>query len=88
MENDNAIHVCYDNLKSFVDVYPKEKSPDGTLWENKMPEGVKLTVFCKSRSEEGFLINLYSNQLGLEALIVQKWIIHADLEKLAGRPIL
>jgi hypothetical protein len=28
-----------------------------------------------------------SDELGLEALIVKKWIIHSELEKLVGRSL-
>ena len=52
-----------------------------------MPEHVKLTVYCKGTNDEGFLVNMTSNELGLEALIAQKWIIHSELEALAGRSL-
>jgi hypothetical protein len=77
-ENDKVVRICYDNLDKFIDVYPQE---------NKIPENVKLTVYCESSNDGGFLINMTSDELGLEALIVKKWIIHSELEKLVGRSL-
>lgn len=77
-ENDRMVRLCYQHLDKFTNIYTDGKE------ENKMPENVKLTVFCKSSNDEGFLINLNKYELGLEALIAQKWIIHSELEKLAG----
>jgi len=82
IENDKVVRICYDNLDKFTDIYPKDNKE-----ENKMPENVKLTVYCKGSNDEGFLINMTSDELGLEALIAQKWIIHSELEKLAGRSL-
>jgi len=33
------------------------------------------------------LVNMTSDELGLEALIAQKWIVHSELEALAGRSL-
>lgn len=87
IENDKVVRICYDHLDKFTDIYPKEKNADGLHWENKMPENVKLTVYCEGSDDSGFLINMTSDELGLEALIAQKWIIHSELEKLAGRSL-
>ena len=84
IENGKVVRICYEHLDKFTDIYPKDDAPKGTHWENKMPEKVKLTVYCKGSNDEGFLINMTSEELGLEALIAQKWIIHSELEKLAG----
>jgi hypothetical protein len=81
LENDKVVKICYDNLDKFTEIYPL-----GENTENEMPENVKLTVYCKGDDGEGFLINMTSDELGLEALIARKWIIHSELEKLAGRP--
>lgn len=82
IENDKVVRICYEHLDKFTDIYPKDKNE-----ENKMPENIKLTIYCKGTNDEGFLINMTSNELGLEALIAQKWIIHSELEKLAGRSL-
>lgn len=78
-EDDKAVRICYKYLDKFVDIYPKDLN-----LENKMPKNVKLTVFCKGSNDEGFLINMTYEEIGLEALIAQKWIVHTELEKLAG----
>ena len=79
-ENDRVVRICFNHLDKFTDIYPEKGN------ENKMPEGVKLTVYCDGGNidSEGFLINMMSDELGLEALIANKWIIHSELEKLAG----
>ena len=82
IENDKVVRICYDHLDKFTDIYPKDKKE-----ENKMPEKVKLTVYCKGSNDEGFSINMTSDELGLEALIAKKWIIHSELEALAGRSL-
>ena len=82
LQEKRVFKICFDHLAKFTDIYPKEKNADGLLWENKMPEKVKLTVYCKGENEEGFLVNMASDELGLEALTAKKWIIHSELEKL------
>ena len=52
-----------------------------------MPKDVKLTVYCEHPEETGFIINVKSDELGIQAFIAKKWIIHSELEKLAGRSI-
>ena len=77
-ENDRIVGLCYKYLDNFKNIYIDGKE------ENPIPKHVKLTVFCKSSDNEGFLINLEENQLGIEALIAKKWILHSELEKIAG----
>jgi hypothetical protein len=79
IENDKVVRICYEHLDKFTNIYSKDKKE-----ENKIPEKVRLTVYCKDSNDEGFLINMTSDELGLEALIAQKWIIHSELEQLAG----
>ena len=87
IEENKVVQLCYDHLDSFTDIYPKDKNADGLSWENKMPKNVKLTVYCKGSNYEGFLINMMSDELGLESLIAQKWIVHSELERLVGRSL-
>jgi hypothetical protein len=87
IEENKVIQLCYDNLDKFIDIYPKDKNANELRWENKMPEKVKLTVYCKGTNNEGFFMNMTSDELGLEALIAQKWIIHSELEVLLGRSL-
>ena len=87
IEENKVVQLCYDHLDKFTDIYPKDKNADGLCWKNKMPEKVKLTVYCKGTNDEGFLVNMTSDDLGLEALIAQKWIIHSELEALVGRSL-
>jgi len=51
-----------------------------------MPKGIKLTVYCKGfdYDDEGFAVNVQSDELGITALIARKWIIHSELEMIAG----
>jgi len=87
IEENKVVQLCYNHLDKFTDIYPKDKNADGLRLENKMPEKVKLTVYCKGTNDEGFLVNMTSDELGLEALIAQKWIVHSELEALAGRSL-
>lgn len=63
-------------LSAFTPIYTYGKE------ENPIPEGVKLTVYVKSSTEEGYLENVYSHELGLEALIARSWIRHDELLRL------
>ena len=85
IERGEVVKICYDNLKNFIDIFPMEKSAEGTRWENPIPDNVELTIFCKGLNYEGFIIKTKSDEIGLEALIAKKWILHSELEKLAGR---
>jgi hypothetical protein len=87
IENDKAVRICYEYLDKFTDIYPKDEAGNGLKWINKMPEKVKLTVYFKDSNDEGFLINMTSDEFGLEALIAKKWIIHSELEKFASRSL-
>ena len=71
------IGLSYNYLDKFIDLYPKDKNV-----ENQIPKNIKLTVYCNGSNSEGFLFNLTYEELGLEALIVEKWIFHSELEKL------
>ena len=79
IKEQKSVELCYKFLDRFIDIYPKDQN-----WENKMPENVKLTVYCEHPSEKGFLINVKSDELGIQAFIARKWILHSDLETLAG----
>ena len=81
IEEEKAVRICYENLHEFTDIYSNGKEV------NKLPDNVKLTVFCQGSCEEGFLINVTSDELGFEVLIAKKWILHWELEKLAGRSL-
>ena len=78
MDDDKIVRLCHDNLDKFTDIYLENGE------ENEMPENVKLTVYCKGTHDEGFIINMRSDEIGLEAFIAKKWIIHSELEKLIG----
>ncbi|WP_159467979.1 hypothetical protein [Dyadobacter sp. 3J3] len=49
-----------------------------------MPDNVKLTVWCDNGGDEaGYLYDVTTNEMGLEALIAQSWIPHKKLIELA-----
>lgn len=87
IKENKVTQLCYKNLDKFIDIYPKDKNADALRWENPMPEKVKLTVYCKGDNDEGFLINVTYDEIGLEELIAQKWIIHSELETLVGHSL-
>lgn len=75
-ESNKFIQMCYDLLGDFTDVYGDNGQ--------ELPDDVKITVFCKGRHEEGFVFNTDTKNIGLEALIAKKWILHDDLIKKLG----
>lgn len=81
-ENNRIVRLCYKYLNEFTDIYPKDGQGENLHYENKMPDNIKLTVFCEVNRDEGFLVNKTTSELGIEALVARKWIIHSELEKL------
>jgi hypothetical protein len=77
-QNNQVVALCYKNLDKVTDIYK-----DGSV-VNPIPKNVKLTIFCEGSNEEGFITNLTSNEIGLELLIAKKWILHSELESIAG----
>lgn len=54
---------------------------------NPMPEGVKLTVYCEGDNIEsrGFLEDVTTSEMGLDALIAYSWILQSELDELVNR---
>jgi len=80
-ENDLIIGLCYDHLDDFNSIY----GPDG----KEMPDDKKLTIYCVcgDDSDDGFIINKTTDDMGIESLIAKKWIYHEELEEICGREI-
>ena len=75
---DRIIFKMYDQLDNFQETYK-----DGEFVA--LPKDVKITVYCNNGSdEEGFVVNQYECDLGMNAFIAKKWIIHSVLEELIG----
>ena len=69
------------HIDCFVNIYDEKGNPI-----NKMPEDVKITVWCSDgKDDEGFVVDSFAKDLGLNAFIAQKWILQTDLEKLMER---
>lgn len=66
------LRLCYDNLDKFNDVSKVDP-----------PKDKKITVFCKGADNEGFAIDIFWKDLGLEELISKKWILHEEITKYA-----
>ena len=51
-----------------------------------IPEGQKITFFCNSGdiATTGFAENTTYDELGLNALIVESWILQSELDKLCS----
>lgn len=78
---DRIIFKMYDQLDNFQEMYK-----DGKFVT--LPKDVKITVYCNNGSdEEGFIVNQYENELGMNAFIAKKWIMHSVLEELIGEKI-
>lgn len=75
-EEQRKVVFAYSILDKFTEIYPKQGK------EQRMPDNEKLTVYFKGTSEEGFLFNVSTNDLGLEALIAFKWIRQRDFNYL------
>lgn len=82
MTENEQVRICYDHLDKFHNIYGEEGQED-----KPVPSGVKVTVFCKGTTEEGFAINETDREIGLNLLISKKWILHSDLEKIVGKRI-
>ena len=85
MKEQESVKICYQYLDKFKDVY--DDVYDRCKKPNDPPDNVRLTIFCKSEKEEGFLINTTTKEAGLTLLIARKWILHSELEKLANKKI-
>lgn len=64
------------HIKKFNPIYHDGKEI------NPIPDGVKVTVWCKSRDEEGFISNVRKDEMGIELFIAKKWILEDDLQSL------
>lgn len=60
---------------------------EGEVEANRIPEGVKLTVYCDGGNEasKGFVENVKSSELGLNALIAHSWILQGDLDAMLDK---
>jgi hypothetical protein len=52
--------------------------------DNPIPPNTKVTIWCESDSfsESGFADNVTIEEMGLELLIAESWILQSDLDKL------
>ncbi len=67
------IKELYNNLSRFIDIYENGKEI------NPIPSDVKLTIYCKSEDDEGFLENITKTEAGLNLFIAKKWILQENL---------
>jgi hypothetical protein len=82
-ENDRVIRLVQKHLDKFTEIYGEDFNET-----NPMPENEKISVYCESNTDEGFVFNTTVSEMGLSALIAQKWILHSKLEELVGERIL
>lgn len=75
MEN---VQICYNHLSEFKEID----------FITEIPDNARVTVYCEGSTEKGFMINVMSSELGLNALIARKWILHEELERLTGCKII
>lgn len=68
-----TVKNLYNNLSKFTDIYINGKEV------NPIPNDIKLTIFCSSDDEEGFLENVTKQEAGLNLFIAKKWILQKDL---------
>jgi len=72
------VYLIYRFIDKFTPIYSEGKE------ENPMPENTKLTVYCEGNNIEdrGFIENVTTDEMGLEALIAKSWIKQSDLDTL------
>jgi len=69
-----------DYLEYFNDYSRESRGPKGNIDEDR-----KITVYCQSMKEEGFIIDSYRREVGFDLLIAKKWIYHSDLVELINK---
>jgi len=67
------IEELYNSLPRFTNIYINGEEI------NPIPSDVKLTIFCSSDDEEGFLEDVTKQEAGLNLFIAKKWILQKDL---------
>jgi len=72
-----SIQEISKHISKFNDIYDENGNEI-----NPIPQGVRITVYCKSDKDEGFADNVTSDELGLNALIARSWILEDELRKL------
>lgn len=65
-----------EHIGDFIEIYKDGKEI------NPMPEGVKLTAWCESSDDEGFVCNCTTYEMGITALIARRWITEERLQEL------
>jgi len=68
-----------EHLDAFFDIYNDKGEP-----VNDIPKDKLVTVYFKGIDDEGFLDNVYRDELGIELLIAKKWQFQDVVDKLVG----
>lgn len=64
------------HLDIFFDIYENSEVV------RDIPKNTLVTVYFKGSDDEGFLDNVYRDELGLELLIAKKWQFQDVIDKL------
>lgn len=67
------------HLDIFFDIYENGEVV------NDIPKDKLVTVYFKGTDDEGFLDNVYRDELGLELLIAKKWQFQDVVDKLLAQ---
>lgn len=73
---DKELMQIHKQLPFFKSIYENGKEV------NPIPNGEKVTVYCESNEESGYVVNVLKEEMGLEELIAKKWILHSELENI------
>jgi len=65
-----------EHIDKFTEVYENGKEV------NPVPYDTKVTVWCESKTDEGFLCDQTTDEIGFELLVVKRWILESELKEL------
>jgi len=80
MEIEHDVHEIFKYLDKFNRIYPDDVDEPGMDLPN---DDTVMCVYCNNgHGEAGFVENTTTDELGLTALIAQRWILQEDLNQL------
>lgn len=71
------LHRIAGFLDHFTDIYDEKG-----MEIHPIPSNIRITVFCQSTTDEGYLIDTLYEEMGLELLVAKSWILQSELDEL------
>lgn len=66
-------------LRYFTEMYLNGKEI------NTIPNNLKVTIYCESKDDSGFMTNVTTDEAGWNMLIAKSWILEEELQKLINK---